>query len=229
MGTDYNVMPRQCCAIGNEAGLTVKNNRGPPCTNPSLVINPAGRLAAGSARLEREHCHFIADGGQRMGSRFRLPLGLGRLRRAAIAVAAAPPLALALFAVPFATPAAPVAEAFPPCPIDHLCTWQNSNYMGTNWNFTITTHTWYYVGAGANDKISSLYWNNYFQTFGYIAKNCPADSQWTYINTQGTAPNLANNKWPNQTGMNDSISAYAIGGGTRPTFPAHGSRISGGC
>lgn len=160
-----------------------------------------------------------------MSSRSHPRLGRNLLRRAAI-VAVAPALALAMSALPFATPAALAIS----CPRNTLCTWQNSNYSGTQWNLTHSIY-WQYAGAGPNDKISSLYWNDAYGQFAYLAKNCPADSQWTWIDLQAKVPNLANAKWPNGTSMNDSISAYTIGPRNQmsPAFPPHGSRVSGGC
>lgn len=150
------------------------------------------------------------------------------LRLAAIAVLA-PALSLTVAALPFATPAAQALS----CPRDSLCTWQNSNYSGTQWNFGFGRQKgyWWYVGAAANDQISSLYNNSAYGEFAYVAKDCPADSQWTWIDLQGKVSNLANAEWPNLTSMNDSISAWAEGvtGQSSPAFPAHGSRVDGGC
>jgi hypothetical protein len=113
--------------------------------------------------------------------------------------------------------------------LNYLCGWQNSNYSGTQWNLTGEDGYWWTVGSAANDKISSLY--NHSLSYGFVAKNCPADSEWTYIGAGFAAPNLANNKWPDQTSMNDSISAFGIGGvgEPHPNFPDHGSRMFGGC
>jgi hypothetical protein len=67
-------------------------------------------------------------------------------------------------------------------------------------------------------------------SFVYIAKNCPADGLWTWIDT-GAHANLAPDKWQNGTSLNDSISAWSIGhaGERAPTDPLHGSRPAGGC
>jgi hypothetical protein len=151
------------------------------------------------------------------------------LRLAAIAVLA-PGLGLAVSALPFATPAAQASS----CPVNTLCTWQNSDYTGTQWNLGEIGRQpgyWWYVGSAENDQISSLWFNSQSGLYAYVAKDCPADSQWTWIDGQGKNSNLANAEWPNLTSMNDSISAYAIGvtGQTSPAFPAHGSRVDGGC
>jgi hypothetical protein len=171
-----------------------------------------------------------------------LPIpGRRRLHRIAVTGAAASALSLAVVALPAAIPAAQAATAKPASVSscqqltkNYLCTWENSNYGGTQWNYPElgNQHTpgyWWTVGSAANDKISSLY--DWSQSYAFVAKDCPADSQWTWIDTAGGAPNLANNKWPNETSMNDSISAYGLGGvgEPNPNFPDHGSRLLGGC
>jgi Peptidase inhibitor family I36 len=166
--------------------------------------------------------------------------GRRRLRRVAIGGAAASALALGMLALPSGIPAVQASPAVPralsSCQqlrIGFLCTWQNSNYGGTQWNFPeFGGHPdgyWWYVGDAANDKVSSLYAHT--DSWAFVAKNCPADSEWTWIGAGGSAANLANNKWPNQTSMNDSISAYGIGGvgEPHPNFPDHGGRMDGGC
>jgi len=154
--------------------------------------------------------------------RSHLPSGRSRLRRAAIVVAAAPALALTVVALPSATPAYAYS-----CPTNRLCTWQNSGEMGTQWNFGISSGQpsglWWYTGNAANDQISSIV--NRTITRGWVDKDCPAGGQYTYVGSNATAPNLANNKWPNGSSMNDSISAWGIGS----SLPGHGSRTAGGC
>ena len=166
-----------------------------------------------------------------------LPLpGRRRLRRVAIAGAAASAISLAVVALPNAIPAAQALAVPVSCNANqhYLCTWQNSNYTSTQWNFPEfgSQHAdgyWWYVGNAANDKISSLF--NYTQSWGFVAKNCLADSEWTWIGVASGATNLANNKWPDGTSMNDSISAFGIGGlgEPHPNNPDHGSRMLGGC
>jgi Peptidase inhibitor family I36 len=152
----------------------------------------------------------------------RLPLlGRRRLRTAAIVVAATPALALAVVVLPSATPAYAYS-----CGLNELCTWQNSNYGGTQWNFGIGGEGyWWYVGDGANDQISSIY-NHTGGWKAWVDKDCPAGGQYTWIGNGSQAPNLANNKWPNGTTMNDSISAFGLDDNS---VPAHGSRTGGGC
>lgn len=157
-----------------------------------------------------------------MNRRTRLPLGPNRLRRAAIVAAAAPALALAMFVLPSVSPAYAYS-----CPTNRLCTWQNSNESGTQWNFGISSSqpggNWWYVGNAANDHISSIV--NRTTTRGWVDKDCLAGGQDTWVGSNASAPNLANNKWPNGTSMNDSISAWGLSTGV----PAHGSRTAGGC
>jgi Peptidase inhibitor family I36 len=151
-----------------------------------------------------------------------------RLRLAAILVLA-PVLGLIVSTLPSA-PAAMAAT----CPFDYLCTWQNASYSGTQWNFTYSSHiptaTWVYVGSAPNDKISS-YRNGLNQANAYIAKNCPADSQWTWIPISNSNSNLSGSKWQNGTSINDSISAIALGafGTSKVSDPSPGSRTNGGC
>jgi hypothetical protein len=149
------------------------------------------------------------------------PQGRRRLRWAA--AVAVPALSLGVVAASSATPAWAAS-----CTAKYLCTWQNSDYMGTQWTFTGKTsqglYYWWYVGAAANDQISSLIFNNGGGGLrGWVAKNCPADSDQTWFT--GSVENLASSEWPDQTGMNDSISAWAISANT----PEAGSRTNGGC
>jgi hypothetical protein len=118
------------------------------------------------------------------------------------------------------------------CPLGDLCTWHDSGYMGTQWNYRLRSNipafTWVFVGSAQNDEISS-YQNNRTD-YSFIAKNCPADSLWTWLGFAAQNSNLANAKWQNGTTINDSISAIAIGGsGHDNSFPNHGDRTHGGC
>lgn len=164
-----------------------------------------------------------------MNARFRPLFRRNRARLAAITVLA-PALGLTLAAAPFSTQ---VAEAaVPSCTHGYLCTWHDAGYGGTEWRLNLTsgreTHTWYTVGSAANDNISSYY--NSTLVYAFIAKDCLAGSQWTYIIGGNYNPNLAPNQWPDRSSINDSISAYAIdAGGQGHSFPAHGSRTEGGC
>lgn len=158
-----------------------------------------------------------------MNTHFRPLFRRTSVRLAAFAVLA-PALSLgAVVALP-STPALAYS-----CPLNDLCTWQNSGYSGTQWNFGGQGDFWYFVGGSANDQISSYV--NRSQEDAYIAKNCPADSQWTWFGNGASNSNLAYAKWPNGTSINDSISAYAINSynDVDIDFPAHGDRTHGGC
>jgi hypothetical protein len=155
-------------------------------------------------------------------------LGRSRLRPAAVAASAS---ALALTGVTLSS--APAANAAS-CPVYHICTWQNANYSGTQWNYTGTSGQprgyWWYVGNAANDQISSIFitlTSNRAWFDGY----CTAGSgEETWMPPGAAAPNLANNYWPGavakDVNMNDSITAWAI---TPSGTPAHGSTPDGGC
>jgi hypothetical protein len=205
--------------IGSPHPLTA-----PPVTGGS--IRAAAKRAGNSSVIGESH----------MNARSLLLAGRRRLRRVTIPVAAAAALAFTMLALPSGTPAAQATPVPNGCLSHHeyLCTWQNSNYSGTEWIYPEFGSGqgdgyWWYVGSAANDQISSLY--NYTLSYAYVAKDCPADSQWTYLGIADGAPNLANSEWPNLSGMNDSISAWSIGpdGETKPVFPDHGSRMNGGC
>jgi hypothetical protein len=146
-----------------------------------------------------------------------------RLRLAAIGVLA-PGLGLAVAVLPSSTPA---ALAFS-CPTNQLCTWQNAGYQSTQWNFHISagqpSGNWWYVGNAANDRISSIV--NRTAVRAWVDKDCVAGGNYTWLGSGAEAINLSSNKWPDGSSMNDSISAWAIGGST---VPHHGSRTAGGC
>jgi hypothetical protein len=160
-----------------------------------------------------------------------------RLRQAAMGGGAAVlAVTLGVFASPSGTPSAqasPAASGVAGCQQlfpSPLCMWQNSNYSGTRWVYPLQGEPdgyWWYVGDAANDQISSIY--NGELAYVFVAKNCPADSDWTWLGAAYQAPNLANNKWPDGSGMNDSISAYGIAFEAHPQFPDHGARTAGGC
>jgi hypothetical protein len=116
----------------------------------------------------------------------------------------------------------------PNCPSSTLCTYQNSNYnnngaSGTQWNFPYNSSphlVWFYVGGPANDQISSLW--NHRAWVSYVAKACPAGTD-TYAFAGGAAvQNFASWSWPDGSGMNDSISAIAMGTSTTTQRILHG-------
>jgi len=114
------------------------------------------------------------------------------------------------------------------CAQNTLCTWQNSGFGGTQWNFRVSSGQnggfWWFVGSAKNDQISSIVNNNLF-TKAWVDKDCPAGGNYTWIGASQSAPDLTKNKWPDGSTMNDSISAWGISSGV----PAHGSRTAGGC
>jgi hypothetical protein len=155
-----------------------------------------------------------------MNARSPLLPGRTRLRRVAIGGAAASVLSLAIVALPSATPAWAAS-----CPKKTLCTWVNAGYEGTEWNFS-SQAVWTYVGAAANDKISSLITGTQGGLLkAWIGKDCPVGSDNTYIGMGESVENLASDKWQDETSLNDSVSAIALNSST----PPHGSRMEGGC
>ena len=152
-------------------------------------------------------------------------LGRSRLRQAAI-LASAPALALTGVALSSA-PAANAAS----CPVYHICTWQNANYSGTQWNYIRHSGQpagyWWFVGNAANDQISSIFvtlTSNRAWFDGY----CPASGgEETWMPAGAAAPNLANNYWADKYEMGDTITSWAIT--SAKGSPAHGSIPDGGC
>lgn len=128
----------------------------------------------------------------------------------------------------------PLAEAqAPSCPSATLCTWRDSGYRNTRWAFAYSNRPhgrWFFVGSGANDRISSLF--NHRAWTSYAALNCPADTvNWTHFPGGGKVFNFADGRhsFPNGHSMNDSISAVALGTSTRVVFPQPGNGQPGSC
>ena len=145
-----------------------------------------------------------------MSWRSDLPLlGRSRLRRAVV-LAAVPALALTGVAL---SSAAPASASTSSCALYALCTWQNAGETGTQWNFAVTAGApagdWWYVGAAANDQISSIY-NHHTSTDAFFNKDCPAGSDEAYIPPNTVVNNLAGTDWPDFTGRDNSISAWAV-------------------
>ena len=121
------------------------------------------------------------------------------------------------------------AVALPSCPASTFCSFQNANYNangGTRWNFAYSSYphgTWFWIGAAANDQISSFYNHRVWTT--YAARNCPANKpDWSQAPGYGYNANLSNTVWPSLNIVNDSISALAFGTSTSTnTWPASGS------
>jgi Peptidase inhibitor family I36 len=152
-------------------------------------------------------------------------------RRFPIAAALVIPLMLAVPGVAAArtasstSPASP-ATALPSCPASTFCTFQNVDYEGTRWNFAYNSYphnTWFWIGAGANDQISSFYNNRSWAT--WVAKNCPADQYHSFYPGGWAIPDLTSYSWLDGSPVNDSFSALALAtnNGNPPPGPAHGS------
>ena len=114
------------------------------------------------------------------------------------------------------------------CPGSTLCTYENANYnnsgaSGTQWNFPYNSSphkVWFYVGDAANDRISSLFNNRAWVS--YVNKDCPARTN-TYAFAGGAKPaNFGTWSWPDGSGMNDTISALAMGTSTTTQTITHG-------
>jgi hypothetical protein len=165
-----------------------------------------------------------------MNSRSLLLSGRKRLRRVAIVGAAASALSVAMVTLPSATPAWAAS-----CPANTLCTWQNSGYTGTQWNYAGNSGQprgyWWFVGNAANDQISSVWVNTTSAYRAWFDGYCEAVSdEETWMPAGSKATNLANNDWLGSSGrynMNDSITAWAITSASGS--PAHGSAPDGGC
>ena len=115
----------------------------------------------------------------------------------------------------------------PSCPSSTFCTFQNANFnrttAGSRWNYAYSSRphgVWFFTGSSANDQISSEFNNRAWVS--YLAKNCPADSQWDYASPHTYDPNFTSDTWPNGSGANDSTSAIALGTSTGHPAPSHG-------
>lgn len=144
-----------------------------------------------------------------------------RVRHTATAIGAASVLALALTGVALSS-AAPASASTSSCALYALCTWQNANAGGTQWNFTVTNSQpsgyWWYVGSAANDQISSID-NRHTATDATFNKDCPAGSDAFLVDPSSYVSNLANGYYSDLTSENDSISAWAVGN----SYPASGN------
>jgi len=88
------------------------------------------------------------------------------------------------------------------------CAWQDANWAGSFWAWYTPINQWFYVGSGANDRISSD-WNR--NTHGtYVAANYPAGT-YQYCTTAGGSHSLVGYyPQPPYPSANDSISAVYI-------------------
>jgi hypothetical protein len=157
-----------------------------------------------------------------------------RQRRLAVAAALAPALILTVSATQAAAtgdlvglPSSPDVS-LPSCPSSTLCTFQNSGYGGTRWNFPWSSYphgVWFWIGSAPNDQISSFY--NHRGWISDFAKGCPAGNNAVDTPGEGHVSNLNNgsssNTWQDGSTVNDSISAIALWTSSTPTYPPHGS------
>ncbi len=142
--------------------------------------------------------------------------------RRVLALAAA--LTFAWVAVPSAaaqaSTAAPASALQPAsigqCPAHSFCMWQNYNYNNTVsggfWAYTLNNpwgvYNWYYVGDNANDQATSIYNARSWRT-GIDKDYNPASTRDVYCLGGGYAnSNLTQNRWPDGSSENDSISAF---------------------
>jgi len=96
---------------------------------------------------------------------------------------------------------------------DHsLCMWVNSGFSGTKFTRTfgtVSSDTWHFVGTAFNDQASSLDNNRGFASG--IAKNAPANLPDALCFVGGTTiSNFANDAWPDNSPLNDSVSSYLL-------------------
>jgi hypothetical protein len=113
--------------------------------------------------------------------------------------------------------AAPVTN--PSCPLKNFCMWQDANF-GKNFNTThyfydynnVVHNQWVFVGNNANDQASSFYANKAFTTD--IGKDFidahTAPNQWACVLGGHSRPDLSNERWPDGSGMNDTISSIFL-------------------
>jgi hypothetical protein len=115
------------------------------------------------------------------------------------------------------------------CPSGNLCTFDSANFRGTHWFFAYNNRPhakWFFVGNGANDKITSFINNRAWTS--YFDKDCPASAQDGYALGGYENSNLSTSEWPNGTSANNSISAIGLGTNTGVHVPAHWHHC-GGC
>jgi hypothetical protein len=142
-----------------------------------------------------------------------------------VSVALAPVLALMVAGIAQATTGP--APALPSCPSSTLCAFQNSGYGGTRWQFAYSSHvhdTWFWIGSGANDQVSSYYNHRAFTS--WFDKACPANQDNWFVPGGEALSNLAGiNYISDNTPVNDSFSAVALmsSASSSNVLPVHGS------
>lgn len=142
-----------------------------------------------------------------------------RFRRSLLVTAAlVPALMLAAPAVAQGAATNPAAKAasttvsipnvLPSCASFTLCTFHDSDYQGTRWDYPYFQEphgTCFYVGNAANDQISSLY-NNRENRTDYNKDYPSSVGLFGGVNAGGAYSNLVNQQWPDGSPQNDSIS-----------------------
>jgi len=102
------------------------------------------------------------------------------------------------------------------CAYGYYCAWKDQNWTGTFWFWGNPKNTWFYVGAGVNDQITSD-WNRH-QNAVYANKDWTpktfqfcinaGGSHWTYAYVKESEPNdYPQPPYPN---INDTISGLYI-------------------
>jgi Peptidase inhibitor family I36 len=95
------------------------------------------------------------------------------------------------------------------CEYGYYCAWQNRNWEGTFWFWGNPKNEWFYVGAGANDQISSD-WNRH-QNATYVSKDWPAGTYQFCITAGGSHESYESNyPQPPYPNVNDTISALYL-------------------
>jgi hypothetical protein len=108
----------------------------------------------------------------------------------------------------------PASADTPSCPASTFCMWQDHGYGdigGTSYFYGYASrphNVWFFVGTGANDQASSFYSNRAWTTaFAKDFNSNPTQGQWACALGHSRVGDLANERWLDGSGMNDSISA----------------------
>jgi len=113
----------------------------------------------------------------------------------------------------------------PACPSTTFCTYQNANFNangGNWWYYSYDSHSdgrWFYVGAAANDQITSFRNNRAWVTWYDV--NCPA-SQSVGYGEGGSGWSVRNLATVLGGGNNDAISSLGFATDSGVHWPARG-------
>jgi len=96
------------------------------------------------------------------------------------------------------------------CAYGYYCAWENENWSGSFWYWGEPKNSWFYVGAGANDRISSD-WNRH-QNGTYVAQNYPPGTYQFCTSAGGSHESYGDQYYPQPPypSANDSISAVDL-------------------